>query len=159
MTLAQALLTEAATVGLTIRRRGTRLALVAPTPPPADLVERLRQAKPDLLAALPDEDDPADPPFIAPDGTDDDAEERAAILEYDAHLPRHEAERLAGVLPAADGPHEPCPKCGGRNFWRPSMTTKAWRCRQCVPPLPTIWADGVFLPPAATTKGHQNVRS
>jgi hypothetical protein len=128
MTLAQALLTEAATVGLTIRRRGNRLALVAPTPPPADLVERLRQAKPALLAALPDEDDPADPPFIAPDGTD-------------------------------DGPHEPCPKCGGRNFWRPSMTTKAWRCRQCVPPLPTIWADGVFLPPAATTKGHQNVRS
>jgi hypothetical protein len=123
MTLAHTLLTEAAAVGLTIRRHGNRLALAAPTPPPADLVERLRQAKPALLAALPDDDNPTEP-FIAPD----------------------------------DGPHEPCPKCGGRNFWRPSMTTAAWRCRQCVPPLPTIRTDGVFLPPA-TTKGQRNVRS
>jgi hypothetical protein len=53
---------------------------------------------------------------------DDDAEERAAILEYDAHLPRHEAERLAGVPPADDGPVVPCPCCGWRVFWRPSMT-------------------------------------
>jgi hypothetical protein len=154
MTVALALLTEAAAFGLTVRRHGTRLALVAPSPPPAALLKRLREAKPALLATLPDDDKPADPPFIAPDGTDD-AEERAAILEYDAHLPRHDAERLAGVLPATDGPQDPCPKCGGRNFWRPSMTTQAWRCRQCVPPLPTIWADGVFLPPVATTKGHQ----
>ena len=63
-----------------------------------------------------------------------------------------------GTGPVDDGPHEPCPKCGGRNFWRPSMTTAAWRCRQCVPPLPTIRTDGVFLPPA-TTKGQRNVRS
>jgi len=159
MSCAHALLSEAAAIGLTVRRRGDRLALGAPTPPPADLVDRLRQAKRDLLAALPDDDDPADPPFIAPDATDDDRQERAAIVEFDAGLPRRDAERLAGLEPTADdGPHEPCPKCGGRNFWRPSMTTKAWRCRQCVPPLPTIWCDGVFLPPAAPTKGQRNVR-
>ena len=79
---------------------------------------------------------------------DDDAEERAAILEYDAYQPRHEAERLAGVLPADDGPHHPCPKCNGRNFWRQSGTTGPWRCRSCVAPHPSIWTDGVFLPPA-----------
>ena len=31
---------------------------------------------------------------------DYDREERAAIMEYDGELPRAEAERLAGVLPA-----------------------------------------------------------
>jgi len=45
-----------------------------------------------------------------------------------------------------DGPHEPCPKCGGRAFWRPSVTRNIWRCRRCVPPLPNVWLDGVFLP-------------
>ena len=45
-----------------------------------------------------------------------------------------------------DGPHEPCPKCGGRAFWRPSVTGSIWRCRRCVPPLPNVWLDGVFLP-------------
>ena len=45
------------------------------------------------------------------------------------------------------GPTEPCPKCGGRNFWRESMTATPWRCRSCVPPHPGLWTDGVFLPP------------
>ena len=46
-----------------------------------------------------------------------------------------------------DGPTAPCPKCGGRNFWRPSMTRDVWQCRRCVAPLPTVYCDGVFLPP------------
>lgn len=125
MSCAHALLSEAAAIGLTVRRRGDRLALAPTTPPPADLLKRLREAKPDLLAALPDE---AVPPKLALDA------------------------------PADDGPPHPCPKCGGRNFWHPSMTTEAWRCRQCVPPHPSVWTDGVFLPPAAPTKGQRNVR-
>jgi hypothetical protein len=83
----------------------------------------------------------------APD--DDDAEERAAILEYDAHLPRHEAERLAGVPPADDGPHEPCPKCGWRTFWRRSMTRNPWQCCGCVAVPRNVWTDCTALPPKA----------
>ena len=136
MTLAQALLTEAVAVGLTVRRHGTRIALVAPTPPPADLVKRLREAKPVLLAALPD----------------DDAEERAAILECDAHLPRHDAERLAKVPVTDDGPQEPCLCCGWRTFWRPSGTREPWLCCGCVSVPRTNWTDCVALPPKAVAQ-------
>ena len=48
-----------------------------------------------------------------------------------------------------DGPHDPCPKCSGLNFWRPSMTKEAWRCQRCIPPHPNVWTDGVFLPAPA----------
>ena len=95
-----ALIEECRSVGLKIRRHGDRLDLNAAAPPPVDLLERLRAAKPELLETLPD-----------------------------------------------DGPTETCPKCGGRNFWRESMTTDQWRCRCCVPPYPGLWTDGVFLPP------------
>lgn len=84
----------------------------------------------------------------APD--DDDPEERAGILEFDAHLPRHEAERLAGITPAADdGPHHPCPKCGCRNFWRPSGTREPWQCGRCASIPRNVWTDCVALPPKA----------
>ena len=83
----------------------------------------------------------------APD--DDDAEERAAILEYDAHLPRHEAERLAGLLPADDGPVVPCPCCGWRAFWRPSGTREPWQCGRCAPVPRSVWTDCTALPPKA----------
>ena len=119
MTLALALLTEAAASGLTVRRRGTRIALVAPTPPPAALLKRLREAKPALLATLPDDDKPADPPFIAPDATDD------------------------------DGPHQNCLCCGWRTFWRPSGTREPWQCGRCVSVPRNNWTDCVALPPKA----------
>ncbi|MBN8480409.1 MAG: hypothetical protein J0L88_02335 [Xanthomonadales bacterium] len=37
-----------------IQRRGDRLTMRAPVPPPADLLARVREAKPALLSALPD---------------------------------------------------------------------------------------------------------
>ena len=80
---------------------------------------------------------------------DDDAEERAAILEYDAGMPRHEAERLAGVLPADDGPVVPCPCCGWRVFWRPSGTREPWQCGRCHPVPRNVWMDCMALPPKA----------
>ena len=54
--------------------------------------------------------------------------------------------RVAPLLD--DGPTEPCAKCGGRNFWRPSGTSDPWRCRACIAPHSSVWCDGVFLPPA-----------
>lgn len=65
MTTATDLVTEAH--GITIRRRGDRLSLVAPTPPPAELLERIRQSKAALLLVLPDEGAPPSDPAKAPD--------------------------------------------------------------------------------------------
>jgi len=55
MTAATDLVAEAHGVGITIRRRGDHLSLVAPTAPPPELLERIRQSKAELIAALPDE--------------------------------------------------------------------------------------------------------
>ncbi len=85
--------------GLTIRRYGSRIELDAPKPPPADRIERLREAKPVLLSELPD-----------------------------------------------DGPEDPCERCGGKAFWRQSMTDEPWRCRRCIPSHPSIACDGAFFP-------------
>ena len=46
-----------------------------------------------------------------------------------------------------DGPHEPCPKCGGRHYWRESGTKGPWFCYRCVRPLGTAWTDCCCLPP------------
>lgn len=56
------------------------------------------------LAAVDDRTDPDRPPVpdpFRPGGPADDydREERAAILEYDAHMTRAEAERRAGLRP------------------------------------------------------------
>lgn len=66
---------------------GTNLRLQASAPLPPSAVTTLRAEKAGLVRLLTDH----------PDFLDrlDDYEERAAIMEYDARLPRAEAERLA----------------------------------------------------------------
>ncbi|MEI6987448.1 MAG: hypothetical protein WCK65_15115 [Rhodospirillaceae bacterium] len=70
------LMAECHRVGLTVRRCGDRLDLESAKPPPALLLERLRHAKPVLLAMLPDED-------AADKETED---ERTISLVPDYHL-------------------------------------------------------------------------
>lgn len=53
---ATALLAELAAHSVTIERHGNRLRMRAPQAPPADLIERVRDDKPKLLALLPDRD-------------------------------------------------------------------------------------------------------
>jgi hypothetical protein len=67
-----------------------RLKVVAPSPLPHELVDRVRAAKPELLELLSGSANPL------PTGTWDDAkEERAAIIEYEGGAPRAWAEALA----------------------------------------------------------------
>ena len=60
---------------------------------PARLIPAIREHKAEVLALL---------STPAPD--DYDSEERAAIMEHDGGLPREEAERLAGIVPAEPQP-------------------------------------------------------
>ena len=127
------LLSECHRVGLGVRRYGDRLDLKAHKPPPAELMERLRAAKPELLATLPDEDCPS--------------RRILTDAEADAQRARREPDVLAPWVD--DGPHQPCPRCGWRVFWRPSMTRKPWRCGRCVPVPLTDYTDCTALPPMA----------
>ncbi len=82
--------------GATVRAEGGNLRLNAPTPLPPAMVEAVRAEKPALIRLL-----TASPDFL---DQFDDYEERAAIKEYCANMPRAEAERLAwleifGTLP------------------------------------------------------------
>ena len=74
--------------GITLEPKGDRLRMRAPAPPPPEVVEQLRAAKPELLKIL--------------RGTEWDAgdwrdwiTERAAILEHDGGFSRTEADRRA----------------------------------------------------------------
>jgi hypothetical protein len=71
-----------------------RLKLTAEHPLPDALVEQVRAAKAELLAALAE---------AADDRADDD--ERAAILEYDGGLPRNWADLLARLRPQRPPPN------------------------------------------------------
>jgi hypothetical protein len=72
-----------------------RLKVVAPAPLPNELIERLRAVKPDLLMLL-----TSPKPLSEPHETWTDAEEeRAAIVEYDAGVPRAWAEGFARLDP------------------------------------------------------------
>ncbi len=96
MSVAYDLLAEAQCFGLTIHAEGNQLKLKAPTAPPADLLDRLRTNKPVILAAL-----------AAGEPTIGDFEERAAIVEYGAKVPRAWAEgfaRLDGARAPGDVP-------------------------------------------------------
>ena len=53
--------------GGSLQRNGGKLKMSAPSPLPDELIDELRQAKPELLALLADDSDP----------------ERAAIMEFD----------------------------------------------------------------------------
>lgn len=56
MNTARDLLAEIARHHVHIERHGSRLHMRASAPPPADLLQRIRQRKPELLAVLPDAD-------------------------------------------------------------------------------------------------------
>lgn len=73
--------------GAVVELDGANLRLRASAPLPPSVVTILRAEKAGLVRLLTDH----------PDFLDrlDDYEERAAIMEYDARLPRAEAERLA----------------------------------------------------------------
>jgi hypothetical protein len=73
-----------------------RLKVVAPTPLPPDLVEQLRAAKSELLALLTSPELKTGPN----DAWTDTEEERAAIVEYDAGVPRAWAEGIAQLDPS-----------------------------------------------------------
>ena len=53
--------------------------------------------------------------------------------------------RVAKLFETAE-PERPCSKCGGRHFWRESLTTGPWLCYRCVRPLTTVWTDCHCLP-------------
>lgn len=75
--------------GAVVTLDGDNLRLRAPAPLPLAVVSAARAEKAGLVHLLTSYPD-------LPDRLDD-FEERAAILEFDAHLPRAEAERLAWV--------------------------------------------------------------
>ena len=70
-----------------------RLKVVAPEPLPDHLVDKLRKAKPELLALLSNTSPPTTQIW------DETEEERAAIIEYDGGAPRAWAEALARLGP------------------------------------------------------------
>src|SRR5271169_2689666 len=78
----QSILAEVAEAGGRIEVHGDRLRLTAPQPLPADLVARIRAAKPVLTAAL----------VAAPDWH---ARHREALAHWSALHPADEAARLA----------------------------------------------------------------
>jgi hypothetical protein len=72
-----------------------RLKVVAPAPLSQEFIERLRAAKPDLLTLLAS----PEPQGGACDAWTDTEEERAAIVEFDAEVPRAWAEGFARLHP------------------------------------------------------------
>jgi hypothetical protein len=87
MSVAIDLLRVATAAGARFTVSGDRLTVTAPRPLPAELVDQLRRAKGEVIALL-----AADPVSSI--------EERAAIVEYGAAVPRSWAEGFARLDPA-----------------------------------------------------------
>jgi hypothetical protein len=106
----RALLAEVAEAGGRIEARGDRLRLTAPQPLPADLVARIRAAKPALFSAL--------------DGAHDwPARHREALAHWGALHPADEAARLAwGELQ-------------GRWYRHHGERLPEWQCAGCGEPI------------------------
>jgi len=111
--MSAALLAEAQAAGMSLSRIGEdHIAWKCQGDPPADLLNRIRAAKPALLAALQTE---------ATERWRDEFEERSALREHDGGLSRDEAEAAAlGDLAlrwrsahplAASRPTDPCICC------------------------------------------------
>jgi hypothetical protein len=107
---------EARTAGIELRVEGGDLALQAPAPPPADLLERLTRHKPDIVALL----RPGRDGWSAEDWQAY-FEERAGIAEFDGGLTHLEAEALAFDCCVVERMHRTfegsppgrCRACGG----------------------------------------------
>lgn len=89
------LIAEVTRAGGAIRANGDRLDLEAPRPLPDDLIERIRQHKAEILAALENE---MHQEII--EAAREAAEERAAILEHDGGLSRTKADEVAKLAEA-----------------------------------------------------------
>ena len=74
--------------GYSIRADGGYLDISPADNLPPDLVQQLKQSKAEILTELQRETEDLQEAF----------EERAAIMEFDGGLPRHEAEALAKAL-------------------------------------------------------------
>ena len=81
MSAALAILVELRERGVSLRVVGDRLRYRPSSAVPSELRERMASCKEELLALV------------------EQVEERAAIIEHDAGLPRAEAERQAGLFP------------------------------------------------------------
>jgi hypothetical protein len=143
MTAATQALAQLARIGGTVRRQGDRLIVRAgPVPVPGELVERLRAAKPEIMAALakaptPPQQTPPAPERAGWDAADWRAfyDERAAIREHDGKRPRVEAERLAWGETLVE--------------WHKANASPppAWQCAGCLRPIGG--APAMTLPDAA----------
>lgn len=87
MNAAESIINEVRAAGGNVIFRDGKLRLTAPAPLPQTIIDRVREAKPILLAAL----------RPAWDATDWQVfyDERAGIAEHDGKQPRDEAERMA----------------------------------------------------------------
>ncbi len=93
MSAAPALLAEARRHGVRLQRDGDRLKLKAPTAPPAEFLDQLRNHKAEILCALAVASEP-EPSWTADDWRSF-FDERAGIAEFDGGLSRPEAEVIA----------------------------------------------------------------
>jgi hypothetical protein len=89
---AAGLIAQILAAGGKVTADGPDLVLTAPRPLPTELLGKLKAHKPDILAALAIDDQAAD--------LREHFEERAAMLQYDAGLPRAEAQLKAAKLTA-----------------------------------------------------------
>src|SRR5438270_12042360 len=93
--IAQRLIEDARAAGLSIEVEGADLIVEADCEMPPDLLASLRQHKAELIAALV-------PPASAATPTDpDELDERAALIEFGANVPRRWAEGYAALCSMA----------------------------------------------------------
>ena len=99
--IAQRLIEDARAAGLSMEVDGSDLIVEADRDPPAELLAELRQHKAEVIAFL------RPPPRETADAAQDagDLDERAALVEYGANIPRRWAEGFAAMasMPAPTG--------------------------------------------------------
>ena len=137
------ILREARMAGIELRAEGSDLALQAPAPPPAALLERLARHKPDIVALL----RPGRGGWSAEDWQAY-FDERAGIAEFEGGLTRPEAEALAFDCCVVEwtnrtferSPPGRCRACGGGDHvdevlvpFGPEPTGHVWLHSRCLP--------------------------
>src|SRR5258708_4911683 len=99
--IAHRLIEDARAAGFSIEVEGGDLIVEADRDPPAELLAELRQHKAEVIAFL------RPPPRETTDASQDagDLDERAALVEYGANIPRRWAEGFAAMasMPAPTG--------------------------------------------------------